>query len=142
LTEFLDSNVLVYSHDSSAGAKGEAARSLLARLWQEHAGAISVQVLQEFVVVATTKVPSPIDLDTAARIVTAYGAWPTHEPSADDVVAAIELVRRYGISFWDSMIVRSASRLGCEVLWTEDLNPGQIYDGVRAEDPFADTRWT
>ncbi|MEX2458799.1 MAG: PIN domain-containing protein [Actinomycetota bacterium] len=137
MTEFVDSNVLVYSHDSAAGARGETARSLLARLWREQAGAVSVQVLQEFVVVATTKVPSPIDLDTASRIVTAYAAWPTHEPSTDDVVAAIELVRRYRISFWDSMIVRSAARLGCDVLWTEDLNPGQVYDGVRVEDPFA-----
>lgn len=139
MTEFVDSNILVYSHDSEAGDKGDVARSLLTRLWRERAGALSVQVLQEFVVVSTTKVPSPIDIDIAARVVAVYASWPTHEPNSDDVLAAMEIVRRYDISFWDAMIVQSATRLGCDVLCTEDLNPGQVYQGIRAENPFART---
>ena len=137
LTEFVDTNVLVYAHDTKAGSRHLAARELLARLWRDRAGAISVQVLQEFVVVTTRKIRSPIDLDLAERIVSSYAAWPVHEPGADDVVGAIDIVRRHGLSFWDAMIVRSAARLECDVLWTEHLNPGQTYDAVRAEDPFA-----
>lgn len=60
-----------------------------------------------------------------------------HAPTGQDVLAAIDVAGRYEISFWDAMIVRSASALGCEVLYTEDLNAGQEYDGVLVVDPFA-----
>lgn len=136
MTEFVDSNILVYSHDSQAGEKGAVARDLLRRLWLDRAGALSVQVLQEFVVVSTTKVPSPIDLPTAARIVSTYSVWQAHAPRADDVLAAIDIQDLYGISFWDAMIVCSAAQLRCDILWTEDLNPGQLYQGVLARSPF------
>ena len=49
---------------------------------------------------------------------------------------AIGIHQRAGISFWDSMIVRSAAEMGCDVLYSEDLNAGQNYSGVRAENPF------
>ncbi|MEX2395219.1 MAG: PIN domain-containing protein [Actinomycetota bacterium] len=135
MTEFVDSNVLVYSHDSSERDKRELARSLLVRLWEERAGAMSIQVLQEFVVATTTKVPSPIDADIAARIIGAYASWTIHRPDAMDVIEAMTIAERNGISFWDAMIVRSASRLGCQILWSEDLNPGQTYEGVEVRNP-------
>ena len=56
--------------------------------------------------------------------------------AARDVIEAIDIHRDYKISFWDAMIVQSASALDCDVLLTEDLNPGQTYRGVRAENPF------
>ncbi|MGH3247166.1 MAG: hypothetical protein ACRDOI_13275, partial [Trebonia sp.] len=51
-------------------------------------------------------------------------------------LGAIGIHQRAGISFWDSMIVRSAAEMGCDVLYSEDLNAGQNYFGVRAENPF------
>ena len=134
---FVDSNVLVYAYDSSNRAKHERARRIVDELWREGRGHISTQVLQEFFVTIRQKVLPPVPLTDARRIVVNLGRWKRHEPTVADVVEAIDIHRDYKISFWDAMIVRSASALGCDVLWTEDLNDGQAYRGVRARNPFA-----
>ena len=64
--------------------------------------------------------------------------WPTHSPTVGDVLAAIELQRRYSLSFWDAMILTSAAKLGCGAVLSEDLSAGQDYGGVRVVNPFAD----
>lgn len=135
--EFVDSNVLVYVHDSSAGIKREKARELVDRLWRDRHGCLSIQVLQEFYVNVTKKVPTPLPVDAAWRLVFAFSGWRTHRPATEDVLAAIELQQRHRVSFWDSMILRSAGSLGCEIVWSEDLNAGQSYDGVRVLNPFS-----
>lgn len=134
---FVDTNVLVYAHDRTAGDKSTRARELVQELWLSGKGCLSVQVLQELFVTLTRKVPLPLDLDGAALIVSDFSSWRTHAPNATDVVAAIEINRLAGISFWDAMIVRSAAKLACPVLYSEDLNDGQIYEGVRVVDPFS-----
>lgn len=63
--------------------------------------------------------------------------WPTHAPGPHDVLAAIDIAEQERLSFWDAMIIRSASELGCKTLWTEDLNAGQVISGVRIANPFA-----
>lgn len=135
--QFVDTNILVYAHDTSAGAKRDRAARLLEELWESRSGCLSVQVLQEFYVSITRKVANPLDSNTAAQIVADLSVWQVHAPVAADVLAAIEIQRRYGVSFWDAMILQSAVRLGCEIIWSEDLNGGQVYDGVRVIDPFA-----
>lgn len=72
-----------------------------------------------------------------ARLVV-LSRWATHSPMAGDVLAASAISEDNGISFWDAMIVRSASELGCPLLWTQDLNHGQVIAGVRIANPFAD----
>jgi predicted nucleic acid-binding protein len=134
---FVDTNILVYAHDVSAGKKHQQARDLLQALWEARTGGVSVQVLQEFYVAVTQKVPDPLRSEEAARIVADLGTWRVHSPSAPDVLAAIDLQLRHRISFWDAMILQSAIQLGSTVLLSEDLNPGQIYDGVRVRNPFA-----
>jgi predicted nucleic acid-binding protein len=93
-------------------------------------------VLQEFFVNVTRKTAKPLDAATAKDIVADFLRWYLHVPGADDVLAAIGIHRRTGISFWDAMIVRSAAEIGCAVLLSEDLNAGQEYTGVRVENPF------
>ena len=115
------------------------AKNLLARLWKEQRGCLSIQALQEFAVNATRKVPRPITVEEAQNVVTALSDWKVHSPEPGDVVAALTRQRRYRISFWDAMILGSASSLGCELLWSEDLSSGQVYDGVEVRDPFAGT---
>ncbi|MHB1244078.1 MAG: PIN domain-containing protein [Gaiellaceae bacterium] len=134
---FVDSSVLVYAHDGHGGAKRERALELLDRLWVERTGCVSIQVLQEFFVTVTRKLPAPVDSGSARAAVEDFTRWTLHEPAAEDVVAAIELHEQARIAFWDAMIVHSASVLSCEVIYTEDLNAGQRYDGVLAVDPFA-----
>ena len=133
---FVDTNVLVYAHDDSAAGKRDQARELVEQLWAARDGCLSVQVLQEFFVTVTRKIAKPLNAETAKEIVADYSRWHLHVPAADDVLAAIGIHQRTGISFWDAMIVRSAAEIGCEVLYSEDLNVGQEYSGVRVENPF------
>lgn len=133
---FVDTNVLVYAYDLSAGEKHERAQEIVEELWRTRNGCVSVQVLQEFFVNVTRKIPKPLSTAPAKEIVSDLGHWKIHSPSGRDVVEAIELNERLSLSFWDAMIVRSAASLGCATIYTEDLNPGQSYHGIRAENPF------
>lgn len=134
--QFIDTNVLVYAHDVTAGDKHSRACTLLEELWDTRQGCLSVQVLQEFFVTSTRKIPKPLDVTAAAQVVGDLAHWHLHAPAAADVLAAIDIHRRTGASFWDAMILRSAKELGCQVLHSEDLNPGQDYEGVRVSNPF------
>ena len=133
---FVDTNILVYAHDDSAGAKRDQARALVEQLWESRDGCLSVQVLQEFFVSVTRKIAKPLDAETAKEIIADLSRWHIHVPAGDDVLGAIGIHQRTGISFWDAMIVRSAAEMGCAVLYSEDLNAGQEYSGVLAENPF------
>ena len=86
---------------------------------------------------ATAKLRSPLPVPVALAAMADMCTWTVHEPQSDDVLAAVEIQERWEMSFWDAMIVRSAAQLGCGVLWTEDLNAGQLYEGVEARNPFA-----
>jgi predicted nucleic acid-binding protein len=134
--EFVDTNVLLYAHDLTAGAKREAAAALITRLVDEHQGMLSTQVLMEFFVSATRKLPQRLDEDVAVEIVEDFGTWPVFTPGVADILAATKLSRRYGIHFWDALIVQGAVSLGADVIWSEDLNAGQSYAGVPVRNPF------
>jgi len=134
--QFVDTNVLIYAHDTSAGQKHTRARRLLQKLWQSGDGCLSIQVLQEFYVNLTQKVASPLAPEVAAQVVADLSVWQVHRPGTEDLLDAIRLQERYQISFWDAMIVASALQMGCQTIWSEDLNPGQVYDGVVVKSPF------
>lgn len=135
--EFVDANILVYAFDASAGRKQQRAKALLDRLWQDGTGCISVQVLQEFFVTVTKKVASPLSADDAKARVRELATWRVFAPTAEDVLAAIELHTQARLRFWDALIVLAAAESGCDVLWTEDLSDGQLLRGVRVRNPFA-----
>ena len=135
---FLDTNILVYAHDTTAGEKHELARDLTASLWRSGGGCLSVQVLQELYVALVRKAAA-VTPETAREVVEAYTHWRLHRPGGSDVVAAIDLHQRQQVSFWDAMVVRSAAALGCEQLYSEDLNAGQSLAGVRVVNPFLET---
>lgn len=134
--QFVDTNILVYAHDRSAGDKQVGAESLLRELWQSRQGCLSLQVMQEFYVTVTRKVPQPLSPERAAGIITDLKAWQVHLPDVDDVLKAIVLQEQYKISFWDAMILHSAKQLGCKTVWSEDLNTRQQYQGVQVMNPF------
>jgi predicted nucleic acid-binding protein len=135
--QFVDTNVLVYAYDRSAGSRHQRARQLLAELWESGNGCLSVQVLQEFHVTVTRKVAYPLSSERSAGLIRDLSAWRVHAPSAEDVLAAIRLQERFQISIWDAMIVQSASRLDCAILWSEDLNAGQRIRSTKVRNPFS-----
>lgn len=134
--EFVDTNILVYAFDASAGLKKAVSERLLERLWEKRTGCLSVQVLQEFFVTVTRKVALPLSVDEAADRVRDLSKWMVFAPETGDVLAAIALQKQAGLNFWDAMVVRAAAELGCELLWTEDLNDGQVIQSVQIRNPF------
>jgi predicted nucleic acid-binding protein len=135
--QFVDTNILVYAHDLAAGDKHTRAKLLIADLWADGTGCLSVQVLQEFYVTVTRKVKQPLDLMVAQQLVEDLGQWLVHSPTVRDVVEAIQLHQSAKLSFWDAMVLTSAQKLNCAVVWSEDLNTGQIIGGVSVKNPFA-----
>jgi predicted nucleic acid-binding protein len=110
----------------------------VSELWQSGRGCLSVQVLQEFYVVVTRKL-TPVPFAELRLILSDLALWRIHAPVAADVLAAADLQQRYQVSFWDAMILHSAARLNCTTVWSEDLNPGQAYQGVHVMNPFVVT---
>jgi predicted nucleic acid-binding protein len=135
--QFLDTNVLLYAYDPSAGERYLRACSLVDRLAGNHEAAISIQVMQEFYVNACYKVEQSTTSSKALDRLLTYSRWYVHSPLPSDVAQAVRLSERYQLSFWDSMIVQSALRLECEILWTEDLNHGQVIDSLQIRNPFS-----
>lgn len=134
--QFLDTNILVYCYDSSSKTKHKIAKELFINLWENNTGCLSIQVMQEFYVVVTQKVPVPLNKDKTMQIIKDLSLWPYHVPDGADVIEAINIQERNKISFWDAMIVNSAKACGCGVIWSEDLTHGQIYEGVKVLNPL------
>jgi predicted nucleic acid-binding protein len=134
--QFLDTNILVYAHDRSAGLRHQLARALLESLWESGNGCVSIQVLQEYHVTVTRKVPRPLSIQASAQVISGFRYWRVHTPQAEDVIAAIRLQQQVQSAFWDAMIVQSALQLGCSVLWSEDFNVGQRYGLTQVHNPF------
>lgn len=134
--QFIDTNILVYAHDISAGKKHADAKKLISELWNSQKGCLSTQVLQEFYVTITKKVNKPVNPDLASSLIADLGKLNLHSPAVNDIIEAINIQQRHNISFWDSLIICSADRLGCDVIWSEDLNSGQYYEGILILNPF------
>jgi predicted nucleic acid-binding protein len=133
---FVDTNVLVYAHDATAGEKHRRARQLIVELWANGSGCLSIQVLQEFYVAVTRKVKHPLNTAVALQLVEDLGQWLAHSPTVGDVIDAIQLQQQARLSFWDAMLLTSARKLNCATLWSEDLNSGQLIAGVLIRNPF------
>jgi len=131
---FVDTNVVLYavSSDPSEAAKARRARRILGT---EEFG-LSTQVLQEFFVNATRKIAAPLTDEAALEFIEILSTAAVVVVDVDLVVHAIGFKQQFQLSYWDAAIVAAAHALGAEVLYTEDLNHGQRYGSVRAENPF------
>jgi len=136
--QFVDTNILVYAYDLSAGRKHVLAVQWMERWWEERTGCLSIQVLQEFFVTVTRKIATPLSLPVARQIVADLAHWRLHVPEAHDVLEAIDLQQGYRLSFWDAMVLQSAKRLGCKQLFSEDLDPRRSYSGIQVVNPFVE----
>lgn len=131
---FLDTNVLVYAEDPAAGAKGARAVALVAELMRAGDGVLSTQVLQEFFSICTRKLGLRVaDVRERMETFTAFDLIPV---SRERIFEAVDLHERHGLSFWDALIVRCAVAAKCTELLSEDLQDGQVIQGVRVVNPF------
>lgn len=131
---FVDTNVLLYAASGTSSEVEE--RAAARRILREDNWAISVQVLQEFYVNATGKMRRTIQPHETTSFVRMLLTRPVVTITPELFARAIDIRRNYRISYWDAAIVAAAAHLGCTTLYTQDLNPGQAYDGVIVVDPF------
>ena len=132
---FVDTNIILYaiSTDPSEVAKCSVARTLLTT----EAWGWSVQVAAEFINASTSaRRRIPLTLPQAAVWINTWMAFTLLPVDGAIVTEAIRLAGRYQISYFDAQIVAAARALGCQTLYSEDLNHGQDYDGIRVANPF------
>jgi predicted nucleic acid-binding protein len=133
-TVFVDTNVLIYAVSWLPEDAAKSARAL--ELLETESISLSFQVLQEFYANAI----HPRKLGFTPEKATAWcKTWlrnPVASLDAETFIRTLELTRRYQISNWDAAILAAAKQLGCAVVYSEDLNHGQDYDGVPVINPF------
>jgi predicted nucleic acid-binding protein len=133
---FVDTNILIYAYDLDAGIKHDRAKACLQQLWNTCSGMLSTQVMQEFYVNATRKIAQPLSPARARNVLCTYLAWPIEVTAPETILFASELQELHRLSFWDAMIIATATQGNAEILLTEDLNHGQIIERVRVHNPF------
>lgn len=131
---FFDTNVLIYADDKADPAKQRRALDLIAEHRRGRTGVVSLQVLQEYFVTVTRKLH--LDARIARRKVELLAEFDVATPEVADILAAIDLHRLYGLSFWDALILRAAKEAGCTVLFSEDMQDTREIEGVRIVNPF------
>jgi predicted nucleic acid-binding protein len=134
---FLDTSILVYAHDISAGARHDIAKDKVVELWESGLGVLSTQVLQEFYVVVTSKTAKPMSPDEARDIIAVLLKWEVIVNDGYSILRAIDLQQRYGYSFWDCMIIGAAIEGRADILLSGDLDHGETISGLKIIDPFA-----
>jgi predicted nucleic acid-binding protein len=135
---FLDTNIFVYSIDSSAEQKEKrnVARKLVKTHIREESGVISIQVIQEFFQVATTKIRTPISVEDALEFMQYMASLQIVTPDFDMVVAAARIHQKHSISFWDALILQAAKTADCFQVLSEDLQDGFRLDDLTVKNPF------
>lgn len=136
----VDTNVLVYAYDPTDGAKRERAITVLERLGARQMGALSSQILGEFFVTVTRKIPSPLTAAEAERSLTNYvRSWVVYDLTGLIVLEAVRGLRRHRLSYWDSLIWATAKLNGVANVLSEDFSDGVLLEGVRFLNPFTET---
>lgn len=133
--EFLDTNIVLYAFDDSEPRKQSIAQELLRRAVRAEC-VISVQVLSEICNTILRKMIVSHPIDLLREILEQLEPVPTVCPDERMVRRAVDCRERYGVHFYDGMIIAAAERAGCKRIWSEDLNAGQEYFGVKVENPF------
>ncbi len=133
---FVDANVLVRADDPRDAIKRSLAREWLARLWERRTGRSGVQVLWEYFVTATRKLPVRLPPEQVWQVVREFDAWDPQPVDSALLRRAFELHGRHQLAWWDSLIVAAAQAQHCVLLLTEDLQDGAVFGGVTVRAPI------
>ena len=134
---FVDTNVIVYRYDTRVPEKQSRADEWLTLIWSRRSGRVSTQVLLEFYSTITRKLKPAMAAADVRRVVRGLSSWQPIPVDLPVLERAWFLQDRYSLSWWDALIVAAAQACECEILLTEDLQHGQVFDTVRVIDPFA-----
>jgi predicted nucleic acid-binding protein len=133
---FVDTNVLVYCRDASETEKQARAAAWMAVLWEQRAGRLSFQVLQEYYVTVTAKLSPGLPRDLARLEVRALSAWRPQPADARLLEGAWLLQDRHRLPWWDALIVAAAQGEGCRYLLSEDFQEGFAWGDLTVVNPF------
>jgi predicted nucleic acid-binding protein len=136
---FVDTDILVYAHDRSAGVKHMRAQMLLEQLWNSGWGALSSQVLHELCIQLCRDAENPMPVEDARQLIRDYSAWEVVPTTPESALEALEIVMRYRVHFWDALILEAADRCGASILYSEHLATGQRYGAIQVVNPLADS---
>jgi predicted nucleic acid-binding protein len=134
---FLDTNIFVYSLDSTAPAKARRAATLIRDGLETGDGIVSYQVVQEFFNVAFRRFAQPLSAFAAEEYLnTTFRPLLVIHSSPALFVSALRIYAQYHFSWYDSLIVAAAQEARCSILYSEDMQHGQRVDDLRIENPF------
>jgi predicted nucleic acid-binding protein len=137
---FVDTTILVWARDSFDPKRHAIARAVMETLWKEGSGRISHQVLNEYYVVVTRKLNPGLSPDEARADIRDLLSWNPVAPDREMFEGAWTIQDRYGLSWWDSLIVSAARKTMSDFLLTEDLQHGMKIGDLTIRNPFLDDR--
>lgn len=133
---FIDTNILIYAEASDEPVKQRQALTTLKTLFETASGVLSTQVLQEYCNVAIKKLKLPATHIRAQLDL--YQQFEVVQVTPDTIRAALDLHQIRSVGFYDAIILASAQTAGCNELLSEDLNTGEVMNGVLICNPFKD----
>ena len=133
---FVDTNILIYTRDSTEPEKQSKAEQWLKHLWENESGRISTQVMNEYYVTATQKLKPGLSKEQARSDIRALSVWQPLDISTTLIESAWETQDQYGYSWWDSLIISSAIFLDCGYLLSEDMQHQQKIGTLTIINPF------
>jgi predicted nucleic acid-binding protein len=134
---FIDTNVFVYSFDAQAPEKKARSMRLIQEGLTTGLGIISTQVIQEFLNVATQKFVTPMEIEHSKLYLRQVLNPLCHVyPDLALYESCLEIQAKTRYSFYDSLILASALKGDCSVLYSEDLQDGQEVRGVKIINPY------
>jgi len=139
MRSFFDTNVLVYLFDRDAPDKQETSRTLFTSEAQSGRLIISTQVLQEWYVTVTRKLAEPLPATEAEQTLRHFATFPVVRIDIEHVIGAANRCQALGFSFWDALIIETALSGGSTILYTEDLQHGQVIDGLEIVNPYVES---
>ena len=137
LRVFFDTNIVVYCFDTLGPRKQTRAKDLLAHALTNQLGVISYQVIQEFCNVATKARRLQLPHERILAFVNLVLQPMNQVGSSPQLIeSALKLRAEHGFSFYDSLIIASATQAKCELLYSEDMQHLQRVGSLQIVNPF------
>jgi len=134
-TSFIDTNIFLYVVSGAVEDAPKRAKGI--ELIASCDFAISIQVMQELADAALRKKRLDVTPQEVRLMLEELAeSFPVLTPTPSLVFRALDLTSRYQIRYYDAAIIAAAQELGCQTLYSEDLNHGQTYDTVQVINPF------